>query len=232
MIFHVENPRGAIGPLEQSPDPDKIPSFGVCHRRVSDALEKMRARNDALEEFVRAGPHQFRRRIALHEKVKLIDLLPHLARDLFARGPRVLARAAQAGKDRVRIFFLETDEIDHRLPARGFVERSEKLVLLEGADDRVPLLLRIGVALISEIEEQLKIHIRDAGVVLRPLDVAAHPVEGIGDAAKHVRDAGCAMRDARWETLLSRIPKLASGIATSFFFLFEDPGVLATSALG
>jgi PAS domain-containing protein len=34
----------------------------------------------------------------------------------------------------------------------------------------------------AEIEEQLQIHIENARVILRPLDVTAHPVEGISDA--------------------------------------------------
>ena len=48
--------------------------------------------------------------------------------------------------------------------------------------------LRIASASPAEVEEQLQIDIRDPGVVLRPLDVAAHPVEGIGDAAQHKSD--------------------------------------------
>jgi hypothetical protein len=47
------------------------------------------------------------------------------------------------------------------------------------------LLFGIGLLLVRQVEQHLEIHVSDAGVVLRPLDVAAHPVERIGDAAKH-----------------------------------------------
>jgi hypothetical protein len=38
---------------------------------------------------------------------------------------------------------------------------------------------------ISEIQHELKIHIQQTGDILRALNVAAHPVEGIGNAGKH-----------------------------------------------
>ena len=39
--------------------------------------------------------NSFLRRVALHEEIEPVDLLPHLAGDLFAGGPRIFARARQ-----------------------------------------------------------------------------------------------------------------------------------------
>ena len=183
VILHVQDARGAVGPLQQPADAHEMPAFAVRHGRVRDALEKMRARDDALEKFVRTGAKQLARGIAVHEKVEAVDLLPHLAGDLFARGARIFARL---GDDRSRsssVLLLQRHEIDRRAAVRFFVERIEKLVLLQRADDRIPVLLRIEIRLVGQIEQQLEIHLGDARVVLRPLDVAAHPIKRICDAA-------------------------------------------------
>ena len=39
---------------------------------------------------------------------------------------------------------------------------------------------------IAKIEQELEIHIHDARDVFGPLDIAGHPVEGVGDAGKHL----------------------------------------------
>ncbi len=66
------------------------------------------------------------------------------------------------------------------------IERSEKFVLFQRTDDRVPLLLSVRIARVFEIEEQLQIYVGDAGIIFRALDVAAHPEKGISDATKHM----------------------------------------------
>src|SRR5688572_31448981 len=119
MIFDIEEARGAIRALQQFADADKIPAFPMRHRRVGDALEKMRAGDDAFKELVRTRAHQPLRGVALYEEIKAIDLLPHFAGDLFAGGPRIFARAGEARVNRIRILLLEADEIDHRLAVRS-----------------------------------------------------------------------------------------------------------------
>ena len=181
VILHIQNARSAIGPLQQRPDADEIPAFAVRHGGVGDALEKVRASHDALEKLMRTGGQQFPRVVALHEKIEPVDLFPHLAGNLLARRPGIFARQGETGKNRVRIFLLQRQKLDHRALVGRFVERIEKLGLFERSDHRRPVLHGVGLA--PEIEEQLQIDIENAGVILRPLDVAAHPVEGIGDAA-------------------------------------------------
>ena len=78
---------------------------------------------------------------------------------------------------------MQSQELRDRAFVGHVVERIEEVGLFERSDDRRPVLHRLGLA--AEVEEQLQIDIENAGVILRPLDVAAHPVEGIGDAAQH-----------------------------------------------
>ena len=40
------------------------------------------------------------------------------------------------------------------------------------------------------VEEKLQVDVDEAGGVLRPLEVAAHPVEAVGDAGEHQREKG------------------------------------------
>src|SRR5438105_4816329 len=106
VIFYIEDTRSAVAALEQPADTDEIPAFAVRHGRVGDALKTMRPCDDPLEKFVRTRLEQSRSLLALHEKIKSIDLLPHFARNLFAGGACVLACEGEAGMNRVRIFLL------------------------------------------------------------------------------------------------------------------------------
>ena len=80
---------------------------------------------------------------------------------------------------------MQTNEIDRGLAIGVLIKRSEKLIHFQGANDRIPLLLGVGVARVLKVQEQLQIDIGNAGVVFRPLDVAAHPEKGISNAGKH-----------------------------------------------
>jgi hypothetical protein len=70
------------------------------------------------------------------------------------------------------------------------IERSEKFVFFQRTDDRVPLLLRVGIAGVFKIEEQLQIYVGDAGIIFCALDVATHPEKGISDPTKHMGGNG------------------------------------------
>ena len=155
------------------------------HCRVRHSLHQVRSGNYATKEFIRAQPQHLFAALAFDEKIKPIDVLPHLARDLFPHRPRVFARRGETRVNRVRILPLQANEVDRRLAVGVLIERGEQFILFQRADDRIPLLLGIGVACVLEVEKQLQIDVSDAGVVLRPLDVAAHPEQRISDARKH-----------------------------------------------
>src|SRR5690349_14666313 len=52
-----------------------------------------------------------------------------------------------------------------------------------GVDERQPLLAFAG----RIVQHELEVDVDEAGNVLRPLDVSAHPVDGVGDSAEHVQ---------------------------------------------
>ena len=85
---------------------------------------------------------------------------------------------------------MQTDEIDRGLAIGVLIERSEKFVFFQRTDDRIPLLLRVGIAGVFKIEEQLQIYVGDAGIIFCALDVATHPEKGISDPTKHTEGNG------------------------------------------
>ncbi len=79
-------------------------------------------------------------------QVELVQLLPHLRGDDLADRPRVLARRAQAGENRVRVLRIEGEELDDALLRGGAVPRRELLCVAGRVDQRLPLLRRAAPA--------------------------------------------------------------------------------------
>ena len=110
-------------------------------------------------------------------------MLPHLRTNLLAHAAGVLAGAGEAGIDGVWVFLLEGDELHDRVAVGFLVELVEEFLVFEGVDDRSPVLAHRRLALAIEVEHELEVDLQQTGVVLGPLDVAAHPQKAVGDAA-------------------------------------------------
>src|SRR6266850_7046226 len=65
---------------------------------------------------------------------------------------------------------------------RFAVPFGEGLFVTRGIYERLPLLTFTR----RRVQHELKVHFDEPGDVFRPLDIAAHPVNRIGDAAEHV----------------------------------------------
>src|SRR5207244_8587233 len=76
---------------------------------------------------------------------------------------------------------IESEEMNHVLLCRLAVAFAEGLVVARGVDERFPLLAFSG----RSVQHELKIYLDETSHVLRPLDIAAHPVNGVGDPAEH-----------------------------------------------
>ena len=115
-----------------------------------------------------------------HVQVHGVDLLPHLRRNGFAHGTRVLARGAQTGKDGIGILRVEGEKVDHVVLGGLAVAFAERLGIAAGIDQGLPLLRGIQ----RQIELQIEIDADVTRDVFRALDVARHPVDGVGNAAE------------------------------------------------
>src|SRR6267378_5334013 len=64
---------------------------------------------------------------------------------------------------------------------RFAVPFGEGLFVTRGIDERLPLLTFAR----RRVQHELKVHFDEPGDVFRPLDIAAHPVNRVGNAAEH-----------------------------------------------
>ena len=124
----------------------------------------------------------------------------HISLETYSRTVRAFSRARTMQEKMECGFFLSNATKSTTVVRVGLgVERVEEVVLLEGIDDRLPMLAHRLVGLVLEVQHELEVHIQDPGVVLGPFDVAAHPIERVGDPAQH---AGVSSSSTTHESLL------------------------------
>ena len=167
------------------------PSWQKCQASPCVIVASVTPRNcwpetlTLLEEVVRIVEHVFERAAVADHQVELVDVLPHLGRDDLADAAGVFAGRPQAGQDRIRVLGVEREKLDDAFLG-GRADALLKLVVVAGDHHQRPPLL---AGLARHVEAEVQIHRDEAGNVLGPLDVAAHPVDRIGDAAQHSSDA-------------------------------------------
>ncbi len=138
-------------------------------------VEQVAGHPDRREQILRVGPVFGVR--GIHHQVELVELLPHLRRDDLAHGAGVLARGAQTGPDRVGALVIEGEELDDVALGGGPVPFREFRRVAGGVHQRLPLLCGAD----GQVEHEIQVHLDEPRDVLRALDVAAHPVDRIGD---------------------------------------------------
>src|SRR5262249_42727737 len=93
----------------------------------------------------------------------------------------VLARGTDAGEDRVRVLGIERQELDHVLLRAAAVAALELLRIARRVHQRLPLLRRTD----RQVEHPVQIHIDEARHVFGAFDIAAHPIDRIGNTTQH-----------------------------------------------
>ena len=97
----------------------------------------------------------------------------------------ILTCGEEAGDDGVGVFLPEGQELSDTFAVGFLIQLEEGLFIARRAEDREPVFLKLIVIEICKIQHQLKVHVKEAGHILRALDVPAHPVKGVGDAREH-----------------------------------------------
>ena len=124
---------------------------------------------------------RFIRRGAVYLKIETVELLPHLCAALFANLPQILARRCNARNNRRRIRLIERENVRKRGRIDLAILGSRRLQSFQ----KPPPSPRPGLGRL--IEAQLQIDVDQARGVFGALQVAAHPVETVGDARQHGR---------------------------------------------
>ena len=184
LVVGAEQRGDGVAALQEAPRLDELPALRVAEGRVGEALEEVDRLLDGAEELVRLPPPDRVDGRAAHGQVEAVDLLPHLGADLLAHLARVLPRGQDAGDHRGGVALVEGQMAGDFVrvdPVRG--RRG-----LEALQHAHPVLAaRLGRSL--QVERQVDVD-QPRGV-LGALQVAAHPIEVIGDARKHTSSYGC-----------------------------------------
>mgnify|MGYP000373720853 CR=1 FL=1 len=115
------------------------------------------------------------------KQIERIQLLPQLIGELVADGPGVFPGQRDAGSDAVRIPRVVGEVADDLLATGIVVEFAEGLFVAGAEDDRLPETTEALAVEFFVIQQELLVHIDQAGKVIGPLHIADHPVKGVCD---------------------------------------------------
>ena len=197
VVLHIQGPGRLLGPFQELTGLQKVPAVLPGHRAVGHALEEVaKFGHRAVEEVGVLDPDRSDRGgapapAALEPEVEAVKRLPHLAGDLMAHGPGLLAGPGHAGDDRVRIVGVERQIGWDRHFRRLAVGGQEPFLIPDDRDKRFPMprLPDLGLRRPAHAKGVVEIDVGDPGRILGPLDVPPDPVERLGDAAQHGWDS-------------------------------------------
>src|ERR1700694_3300652 len=181
-VLHVEDAGGLVGALQLTAEPAEVPRFVVGHGGVGHAGKLMARHLHGRKQLMRL-PQAAGVRRGIDQQIKFVELFPHCRGDDLANRARVLPGGADAGPDRIDVVRIEREKLDDALL------RGRPVALLEfggvagNVHEGLPLLRRAN----RQIEHEIQVDVDETRDVLGALDVAAHPVDGIGDTTEHYR---------------------------------------------
>ena len=115
MKLHIHQPRGVVGPLQKSPQPQKVKGFVLQHGAGGDAARQMGLEFHPFKELARVALKRAAAQHADEFKVGLVLGFPDFGGQRAAHGARVFTGIAQARHDAGRIFFVAHHERHHVL---------------------------------------------------------------------------------------------------------------------
>ena len=182
-LVDLEQGGGGVGALEVAAETDELPALAVNHGGIADAFEQVDAVDDGSEEVVHVGAElglaPAGERIWWKRRLRRC----HCSVEISSRTWRAFSRAAfDAEGDRGGIEAVEDEGV--RPWTRG---RRSTPGPSGSPSDESSRLQRVSALSAAGIEHQAHGHVELAHGVLGPLEVAAHPVEAVGNAAEHGR---------------------------------------------
>jgi len=192
-----------------------MPAFTVRHGRVHRAPKRMAGVAHRREEFRGLVHGLLGVGGVVDHQVEFIQLLPHLRGNDFPHRAGVLARRTQTGKDRVGIARVESQEPDHVFARGHRMFGGKEFLVARGVDHRLPLFLDAH----RQIQHQAQVDVHKPRHILRALDVAAHPINGIRDATEHQWIPSASLPPPLDNTQVSLLPPPWDEFTTSEPFL-------------
>src|SRR6267143_5498353 len=187
-LAHLKQPQHVVRPFEVLPGEQEVPAEVARKGRVRDAEEELarlaRRRAVLVEPVFRQ--HALGRKAQL--QVRAVQGLPHLEADPVSQTPRVLAGAREAGPDARAVLRVESEPLGHGL-AVGAIELLAECGLVSGQREQRRSQLgddALGTRHHRRLHDRVVVDVEETGRVLDPLDVAAYPVQVLGDPAEHL----------------------------------------------
>ncbi len=180
-VLDVEQAGRLVGALQHLAEANELPALFAAHSVVEEAGHQV-AGNADLAVIGHQVCDAALARMILREVVELVDALPDVDRNDLAHGAGVFARLEDALQDRVGVLQVEGQKLQHRALGGFLVALVEVLVVARGGDNRVPLGRRL---VERQVEHQVIVDVDEAGDVVGAFEIARHPVDRVGDPAKH-----------------------------------------------
>src|ERR1019366_67381 len=178
-VLDVEDASSFVGAFQEGAEADELPGLIVAHGDVEDAVDEVAAHADLVAEGGQVGGFALAA-FGGEEQVEAVDLLPHFRGDGFADATGVFARRENSGKYGIGILRIEGEKA-HHAGLRGCAVAFEKgSAVAGGVHDGLPLIGEV----LRQVEHQIVIDVEEAGDVFGAFDVAAEPVDGVGDPAE------------------------------------------------
>src|SRR5208282_2228185 len=174
----VQQEAEIASPLDIFAELDKMPSLVVIHSVGGNSMKPVRAFANQAHHSHCTGIVIGLQLKASHLVEKTIQLLPHLRADLLANLPGIFAGAADAFHNRKSPFRIRYQQEQSTLRVDVASSRTGG----ERGNGAKPTLFR---GKLCRIQNQAVSRLHHSRGIVRPLEIAAHPVETVGDAGKH-----------------------------------------------
>ncbi len=192
-LVQIQQRRNRPRPLQTPSHLQEPPSLAVAQRRIRHALEQMHAVNNRRQKLRQIPLARLRRPQPADLVEQPIQPLPLLRADLVANLPRILARRKNARGNRCgprRVEAQRMHQRRHSHPLRRFARRPGSLIhpralrRAHGCQHPLPTPLR---AHPRAVQHQPHVDVDQPRSMLRPLQIAARPVQTVSNPRKHPR---------------------------------------------
>src|SRR5580698_5130305 len=207
-LVHLKQGGNGVGTLEIAAETNEMPSLTVKHRGVCDAFKEVDAIDDRGKSVADAGAELGLHVRRVHLVIEPIETLPLFGGDFFAHLAGVFAGSIYAVGNGGVMHGIENEAACHRIEITVPFNACR---IAQGCNQKLPAGFGAGAA---GVEHQVHGHVELANGILRPLKVAAHPVEAIGNAAKHRRTLPNPMSQCDSRTHVSLLPPPCDELTT------------------
>ena len=183
VVLHVEDAQRLLGALGELAELDEVPALVVRRRRVAQPLEQGAAGLDGLVQVVGRLARAADEVGVAELPVELVEFAPDLGVDRAADAAGVEPGARQARHDAAGVVRVERQPVaDGRLRQLAAAARGTCCWRIDASAVQC---ISNGGAGPGQVEFEVEPHVEQPGDVFGPLDVPAHPEEGVRDSAQH-----------------------------------------------